>query len=316
MYTTRVYDEITKRYGMTDEDAQGTPSTGDLMAAWIKTTTDFWGSMAKTWPSRESSFGPDTDTDTESASRFQQHLASHMKLWDAAAKAMAEPGAMDSVLKGFQTAPDISMRFLQTSVDGMAEFQKRWVDRLIKISGSTEPFSFDDLDSEFLNRWTDTYKKELQKFLNVPQLGLTKFYQEKFNRTLDKHNLFQAALAEFLQLLSVPVEKSFRVMQEKITEVADSGKFPEDSKYYYNMWIKVLEGHFMTLYQSDEYTVTMSKTLDAMNQYLHARQEVMEDMLQSFPVTTHKDMDELYKEIYQLKRRIRTLEKQQRDENP
>ena len=97
-------------------------------------------------------------------------------------------------------------------------------------------------------------------------------------------------------------------MQDKLSKIAENGDLPEDSKYYYQMWIRTLEGHFMTLFQSNEYTETMGKTLDAMNQFLSARQEVMEDMLQSVPVVTYKDMDELYKEIYQLKRRIRELE--------
>jgi len=292
---------------MADQTFRGKTSPADMMATWMKTETEFWGDMAKVWPSAQPTF--DKDSKMEPMGRLQEMLASHMKLWDAAAKTLAEPGGMEAVLKGFQSTPDVSMRFFQTGVDGVVELQKRWMDRLQKIGETTEPFDFSDLDSEFLNRWTDTYKKEFQQFLNIPQLGLTKFYQEKFNRAVDKYNLFQAAQVEFVQLLSVPVEKSFHVMQEKLSKIAESGDLPEDSKYYYQMWIRILEGHFMTLFQSNEYTETMGKTLHAMNQFLSARREVLEDMLQSFPVATHKDMDELYKEIYQLKRRIRELEK-------
>jgi len=291
---------------MTDQTSRGKTSPVDMMATWMKTATEFWGDMAKVWPTAEPKF--DQDSEIGSVGRFQAMLASHMKLWDAAAKALAEPGGMEAMVKGFQTAPDASMRFFQTSIDGVVELQKRWTDRVQKIGETTEPFDFSDLDTEFLNRWTDTYKQELHQFLNVPQLGLTKFYQEKFNRAVDKHNLFQAAQMEFLHLLSVPVEKSFRVMQDKLSKIAEDGELPEDSKYYYQMWIRILEGHFMTLFQSNEYTETMGKTLDAMNQFLSARREVLEDMLQSVPVATHKDMDELYKEIYHLKRRIRELE--------
>jgi len=295
---------------MTDQTSRDNPSTADMMATWMKTATDFWGAMAKAWPTAETGF--DKAAGAESTGRFQEMLASHMNLWDAAAKAMSEPGAMEAVVKGFQTAPDVSTRFFQTSLYGVVELQKRWTDRLQKIGDTSEPFDFSDLDSEFLNRWTDTYKKELQQFLNIPQLGLTKFYQEKFNKAVDKYNLFQAAQVEFLQLFSVPVEKSFRVMQDKLAKIAEEGALPEDPKFYYQMWIRTLEGHFMTLFQSGEYTETMGRTLDAMNQFLPARQDVLEDMLQTFPIVTYKDMDELYKEIYQLKRRIRELE-QSRD---
>jgi polyhydroxyalkanoate synthase subunit PhaE len=217
------------------------------------------------------------------------------------------------VLKGFQTAPEISLRLLQTSADGFLELQRRWIERLKKIGMPSDAYSFSDLDSEFLNRWTDLYKNEFRQFLNIPQLGLTKFYQEKINQTLDKYNLFHAAMAEFLHLLSIPMERSFRVLQEKLAELTQTGKLPQDSKQYYQMWIKILEGHYMTLFQSSQYTETMSKTLDALGQFLAARNEVLEDAFKLLPVCTHRDVDEINREIYQLKRRLRALEKAQRD---
>jgi class III poly(R)-hydroxyalkanoic acid synthase PhaE subunit len=273
----------------------------------MKSATDFWGAMSRMWLAS----GKDAVT-SEGAiptGRIPEFFASSRKLWDAAAKAMSEPGAMEVLLKGFQTAPEISMRLLQTGVEGFLELQKRWADRMQRLSASSEPYSFSDLDSEFLNRWTDIYNKEFRQFLNIPQLGLTRFYQEKINLSVDKYHLLQAAMAEFLHLLSVPLEKSFRVMQDKMAEFAETGKLPEDSKSYYQMWIKIMEGHYMTLFQSNQYIETMGKTLDAFNQFLTARNGVLEDALKLLPVATHREMDEINREIYQLKKRIRTLEK-------
>jgi len=216
---------------------------------------------------------------------------------------------MEALLKGLQTAPDLSLRFFKTGTEGFLELQRRWIERFKKLGTPTEPYGFSDLDTEFLNRWTDIYKKEFRQFLAIPQLGLTRLYQEKVNQALDKYNLFQAAMAEFLHLLFVPVEKSFLVMQEKLTELAEAGKLPEDSKRYYQMWIKILEGHYMTLFQSDDYTQTLGRTLEALNQFLAVRQEVLEDALKLLPVSTHRDMDEINREIYLLKRRLRMLEK-------
>jgi len=297
---------------MTDRTPPNNPSPDDLMTAWMKITADFWGAMGKLWLAA----GQDAVHSERSipTGRFQEFWVSSGKLWNVAAKAFSEPGFMEVLQKGFQTVPDISMRLLQTGVEGFLELQKRWADRMQKLGAPTEPYSFSDMDREFLNRWTDIYKKEFRQFLNIPQLGLTKFLQEKINQTLDKHNLFQAALAEFLQLLSVPMDKSFRVMQEKLAELTQTGELPEDFKHYYQVWIKILEGHYMTLFQSNPYTETMGKTLDALNQFLAARNEVLEDALKLLPISTYRDMDEISREIYQLKRRIRTLEKKLQDQ--
>jgi class III poly(R)-hydroxyalkanoic acid synthase PhaE subunit len=297
---------------MTDRSPSNNPSMDDLMQTWMKITADFWGAMGKLWLTS----GQDAVNSERfiPVGRFQEFWVSSGNLLNVATKVFSEPGLMEVLQKGFQTVPDISLRLLQTGVEGFLELQKRWADRMQKLGAPTEPYSFSDLDREFLNRWTDIYKKEFRQFLNIPQLGLTKFYQEKINQTLDKYNLFQAAMTEFLHLLSIPMDKSFRVIQEKLAELTQSGKLPEDFKIYYQMWIKILEGHYMTLFQSNQYTETMARTLDVLNQFLAARNEVLEDVFKLLPVSTHRDMDEINREIYQLKRRIRTLEKKLQDQ--
>jgi polyhydroxyalkanoate synthesis regulator phasin len=126
---------------------------------------------------------------------------------------------------------------------------------------------------------------------------------------MDTFNIYQATVAEFSRLLSLPMEKSFQVLQEKFAELTDKGDLPEDPKKYYQMWIKILEGHYMTLFQSPEYTRALNKTLDSMSEFSKAKKEVFQDFLNMLPVPTHKEMDELYKEIYLLKKRIKELEK-------
>jgi hypothetical protein len=121
--------------------------------------------------------------------------------------------------------------------------------------------------------------------------------------------LFQAAAGEFFRLIYLPVTKSFAVIQEKLGESAEAGKLPEDSKQYYQMWIKILEGHYMTLFQSGDYVKALRKTLDAMSEFTAAKNDLMQDMLGTLPVSTQKDVDDLYEEIYLLKKRIKELEK-------
>jgi polyhydroxyalkanoate synthesis regulator phasin len=65
----------------------------------------------------------------------------------------------------------------------------------------------------------------------------------------------------------------------------------------------------MTLFQSPEYIRTLNKTLDTMSEFSKAKKEILQDFLNMLPVPTHKEMDELYKEIYLLKKRIKELEK-------
>jgi polyhydroxyalkanoate synthesis regulator phasin len=66
----------------------------------------------------------------------------------------------------------------------------------------------------------------------------------------------------------------------------------------------------MTLFKSPEFANAMGQTLNAMEDYKISQEKVIEDILGMFPVPTQKDMDELYKEIYLLKKKVKALEKE------
>jgi class III poly(R)-hydroxyalkanoic acid synthase PhaE subunit len=187
--------------------------------------------------------------------------------------------------------------------------QKQWLERYGKLQESTKTYKYENLKEDAFKEWSQLYEQEFRKFFKIPQLGLTRFYQEKMIRSMDKFNIYQATVAEFSRLLSLPMEKSFKVLQEKLTQLSDKGDPPENSKKYYQMWIKILEGHYMTLFQSSEYTQELNKTLNAMSEFSEAKKDILQDFFNMLPVPTHKEMDELYREIYLLKKRIKELEK-------
>ncbi len=109
-------------------------------------------------------------------------------------------------------------------------------------------------------------------------------------------------------MLYLPVEKSLKSLQEKMAEMAETGPLDEKSKTYYNLWIKLLEGEYMALFKQPEYADAMGKTLCALNEFVGARQVVVNDALKQVNIPTNQDLDELSKEIYLLKKRVRTLE--------
>ena len=75
------------------------------------------------------------------------------------------------------------------------------------------------------------------------------------------------------------------------------------------MWIKILEGHYMTLFQSSEYGRAQQNVLNTMSDFSVIKNDLMQDMLNTMPIATQKDLDDLYKEMYLLKKRIKVLEK-------
>jgi polyhydroxyalkanoate synthase subunit PhaE len=289
---------------MADSSERGAPPR-DPFSTWVQASTDALNALAGLW------FPPSTDHREEKTAGGTDTL---LNLWQNQMRTLAAlqqgfmgTGGIEGANKLFAMMPDLALRLMQNAANGFSTFQTRWAEQLERAKASGA-YRFDELDQDFLNRWTEVYLQEFQKFLKMPQLGLTRFHQEKINDVLDRYHLFQAAANELVHLLSIPLIKSIQVLQDQLARMAEKGDLPEDSHRIYRMWIRILEGHYMTLFQSPAYSGAMSKAITAMNAFLTARREAMEPLLKAIPVPTQKELDELYREIYLLKKRIRDLE--------
>ncbi len=280
-----------------------------MMGAWMKSAMAFWENMplAGSFESNMFDFFPKQQKGP--AYQAQKSFERGAKIAQTLAKILGEPENINAMFKAADTAPEFVMRLSRQVWEAFLEAQKKWTERAVNIGKHEKAYNFEDLDHETFEAFREIYEKEFQRFFNVPQIGLTRFYQERVNRAIDKYNVFQSTLGEFVYLFYVPLEKSTAVMQEKIEEMVKKGEVKGDYKDYYAMWVKILEGHYMKLLQSPDYTRVMDKTISALVDYRNARDEMMYDILQNLPIPTNRDMDELYKEFYQLKKKVRELAK-------
>ncbi|HSM74382.1 MAG TPA: poly(R)-hydroxyalkanoic acid synthase subunit PhaE [Desulfobacterales bacterium] len=277
-----------------------------MLSAWMKMATDFWGPLMKQWTT---ALEPVNGQPEGPLGRSKASWSSYLKSLTALSASMGEGGSADAVLKGIGVMPDILLRLLEGAWNSTFTLQRQIIEKAGRMGESVEAYQFEGLDQEAFKAWAEIYEQEIQQFLQVPQLGLTRFYQEKVQRTVDKCVLLQSAMAEFVNIVYLPMEQSSKVLQEKVAELAEKGSLPENPKEYYTMWVKILEGHYMTLFKTPEYTQTLSRVLSAFEDYQAARDDLLQDALKSLPVPTNRDMDALYKEIYDLKKKIRSLEK-------
>jgi len=287
-----------------DQDQKKETAIGSLFAQWTKSQADLWEDMIRM------QFGM---SDASEKSRknplhqTQKAYESGSKILGALISTLSEPENLESALKGMDSLPEFMMHITQQAYEGYLEFQKKIVEIAAKIGQHTEAYKFEGIDQNIFKVWRDIYEKEFRQYLNVPQLGLNRFHQERIARLIDTLNIFQASLNEFIYMFYIPIEKSGAVMQEKIEQLAEQGEIHDNFKEYYNMWIKTLEGHYMTLLKSPEYAEVMNNTINALVQYREAKQEVLYDILKEFPIPTNKDMDELYNDLYILKKKVSDL---------
>jgi class III poly(R)-hydroxyalkanoic acid synthase PhaE subunit len=280
-----------------------------LLQAWMKASTEFWNSMID--QRDEAPTGAQDDPSNGSRLRSLEAWESTMKTMRTFTAVATQPETLEGLTKGINSLPEVALRMIQPAWNGFFHLQQEWMRRVGRIGKTaSSTFNFENFSQEAVKAFSELYEKEFRQFLQVPQLGLTRVYQERLSQVADRFNLFQTTMNEFLSLLYLPVEKSIKVMQDELASLADEGQLPETSKDFYGLWMRILEGHYMILFKSPEYTTTLGKTMDALSEFVAARQQILQDALQFLPIPTQKDMDELYKEIYQMKKRVKELEKQ------
>lgn len=296
---------------MTEMDSQGTHGE-DLFSLWSQSMTDVWSGMLKLWAPPEKAnkskakAAPSARPGT--AERMGAAAEVALKNWQALATAMSAPESIVSIFKGVGAMPEMLSKLSQSSLNAFLEMQQKTVERIGQLGEHVDAYSFSDIDENLFHAWNAIYEKEFSRFFQLPALGIAREYQERVSKTADAYNRYQVSLGEFMRLLTLPVGRSCTVLQEKIAEMAQEGELPEEGKTYYDMWIKILEGHYMTLFQTPEYMEALAQTLNNLSHFRNARNAVVEDLLQGLPIPTQSELDDLHEEIYRLKRRQRELE--------
>jgi polyhydroxyalkanoate synthesis regulator phasin len=278
-----------------------------IISGWIENASRIWESLVQKGPV-ESDMSSSDENKTRTAYKAWEPA---MKTWNDFVATINKKDMIENIVEGNRNGSENFHRLLKSGLDGYSFFQKRWFESIKNISSIFNNHKASGFGgTEMFYIFADIYNKEFSKFFSVPPLGLSREYQAKLQQVIDKSNIFHVKLMEFLYFLYIPFEKSFKVVQDSLAEMADEGSLPEDSKAYYQMWLKQLENHYMTLFKSTEYRAALGKVIDAMSDFMSARQQIIQDTFKAFGVPVEQDLDELYKDIYTLKKRIRELERE------
>ena len=291
------------------EENETATDRGAASTEWQNMIREYLTPLFKPWT--EMVQPSEADTQSQAKGRVAESLQSTFRMWQTIVGAMSEPSALEHLLKANEIVPDIASEYTETYLKSISSLQTRAGEWIMKRGASLSSADIQELDRELIKNLEEIYDKEFSRYLKVPQIGLNRLYQERILCAIDKQNTLQLMLSEFMHTLYLPIERSLNSLQEKMVEMTEAGSLDERSKTYYNLWIKLLEGHYMELFKQPEYTDVMNKTLCALNDFSAARQVVVNDLLKQMNIPNNQDMDELSKEIYLLKKRIRLLENEQ-----
>jgi len=100
--------------------------------------------------------------------------------------------------------------------------------------------------------------------------------------------------------------------EEMLSGEGKKAEILEDPRAWYRTWIGKLEKRYLDMLRSPDYIETLRETLKALYEYRKVRQQFLIDLLQDLPIPTNREMDEVYKDLYRIKKRLTVLERRER----
>ena len=294
---------------MADTGFQGSEIT-KLFDSWLNTANKFWKDIEKSggeslkWGEVNFNFGGlDDEQATDDKHRTYKAWQTSVDNFTSFLKIMSTPENQEAMVKSSTAFTEAMSHAAEESFENLLEFQANLIQSLAKASEYTTSYNFEDIDQSAFESFRTFYKTELQKYLHIPKIGLPRELHEQLSDLVDKSNIFHSYLGELFYLFSLPFEKTNYVTQQRIKSMLDKGEIENDPAQFYKEWIKVLEGQFMQLLKSEEYTELLNNIIGSLAAYKEVKNDVTSIFLKELQIPTNKDMDDVYKDLYLMKKK-------------
>jgi hypothetical protein len=147
------------------------------------------------------------------------------------------------------------------------------------------------------------------RFFHVPAVGKDREKVELLLRTLDAVSVYLAKNTEYEHALYVTGVGAFEKVIAALAAKVEKGEKLAGFKEFFELWITVSEKAFSELFRTEEYARLQGALLSASLQVRQHYFKLMELHLYDLPIALRSEMDDLYKTVHELKRRVKGLEK-------
>lgn len=117
---------------------------------------------------------------------------------------------------------------------------------------------------------------------------------------------FNNRLTEYYKQLANTWNEAQQQFSKKVPEIPTDAEHVDSSK---RIWIDIFENYFTRLFDSPEFAENFGKLISSELELANHWKNVTSLMLETLNMPTKKEIDEIYKELHSVRKRITKLEK-------
>jgi len=221
----------------------------------------------------------------------------------------------DMMDKMFNMQPDFMKNMneeAKANMFKMMDANKGMFDNMKNMMNSNMPSSnelFSQLFANY-NKMQNSMNNSVAPLMKLMPQGPAKQNIESMNELANEFNIFNLKNNQMQYMMYATGLKAIEEVADSIATKVRNGEEVSNFMDIYNQWLAINDKNFVALFETDEYS-KMQADLSSFGMKLKRNINLqMEKAMENLPLINRTEMDELYKTVYELKKRINVLEKQ------
>lgn len=159
---------------------------------------------------------------------------------------------------------------------------------------------------ELFDSWLKIYESTYGRLLKAPAIGPAREKTEKIMQGIPNLAKLYASFADSAANVQNVFMEATRKTQEKAIEAK-----PENPRDLYSIWLETYSDTFKEFLKSGHFAADMGKFMsDLMDVQQYNKNMLEENVLKPMNLPTKTDIEEIYKELYLLKKKVKELTSQ------
>lgn len=203
-------------------------------------------------------------------------------------------------------------KFLEVFTGSAQQFMKPWVGAS-EESLKTFPHMMEGRPEAYMQTYHtifNAFDSTIGRIFHIPPVGKDREKVELLLRSFDDLSVYLAKATEFQHTMYVAGLAALEKVITSITNKVNKGEDIKEFDEFFDLWIDVNEKTYFDLFQSEGFSKMQGELLEAALKVREHSFKLMELHLYDYPVAVRSEMDDLYKTIYELKKKVKSLEKQ------
>lgn len=194
-------------------------------------------------------------------------------------------------------------------------FGKPWMDAAMRNMQSFPQFAqgHPEVLMQMFHNLFNAFDGTVGRSFHVPAVGKDREKMELMSRCIDDMSVYAAKNVEYQHTMYLTgLDAMEKVMAELALKI-ESGEEIKKFDDFFDLWIDTNEKTFYQLFQTPDFSKLKGELLDA---GLNARKhyfKLMEMNLFDLPIALRTEMDDLYKTIYELRKKVKKMESQMKE---